>query len=268
LRQVIVNLVGNATKFTESGCITLDVRVETPEAAGVLLSFCVRDTGTGIPADKLERIFEAFEQGDTSITRRYGGSGLGLTISARLVAMMGGRIWVESTLGVGSTFHFTASFGLGAEREPVDEQAPIGGMARAIDGRGRPHQPRVLLAEDNAINRHFVIRLLERRGYELVAVVNGQEALEAVARETFDAVLMDVEMPIMDGLTATRHIRQIELERQNGVRVPIVALTARAMKEDREICASAGMDNYLAKPIHSGDLIRMLEALTRSSSNS
>jgi signal transduction histidine kinase/ligand-binding sensor domain-containing protein/CheY-like chemotaxis protein len=268
LRQVIVNLVGNATKFTESGCITLDVRVETPEAAGVLLSFCVRDTGTGIPADKLERIFEAFEQGDTSITRRYGGSGLGLTISARLVAMMGGRIWVESTLGVGSTFHFTASFGLGAEREPVDEQAPIGGMARAIDGRARPRQPRVLLAEDNAINRHFVIRLLERRGYELVAVVNGQEALEAVARETFDAVLMDVEMPIMDGLTATRHIRQIELERQNGVRVPIVALTARAMKEDREICASAGMDNYLAKPIHSGDLIRMLEALTRSSSNS
>jgi protein-histidine pros-kinase len=124
------------------------------------------------------------------------------------------------------------------------------------------------LAEDNAINRHFVIRLLERRGYELVAVVNGREALDAMGRETFDAVLMDVEMPIMDGLTATRRIRQIELERHDGVHVPIIALTARAMKEDREICSSAGMDCYLAKPIHSGDLIRMLEAVTASSSAS
>jgi signal transduction histidine kinase/ligand-binding sensor domain-containing protein/CheY-like chemotaxis protein len=268
LRQVIVNLIGNATKFTESGCILLGVRVETLEVAGVFLHFYVQDTGTGIPADKLERIFEAFEQGDTSITRRYGGSGLGLTISARLVAMMGGRIWAESTLGAGSTFHFTALFELGAEREPVHEQARIGGTARAISGRGSLRQPRVLLAEDNAINRHFVIRLLERRGYELVAVVNGREALDAMGRETFDAVLMDVEMPIMDGLTATRRIRQIELERHDGVHVPIIALTARAMKEDREICSSAGMDCYLAKPIHSGDLIRMLEAVTASSSAS
>jgi signal transduction histidine kinase/ligand-binding sensor domain-containing protein/CheY-like chemotaxis protein len=268
LRQVLVNLAGNATKFTELGGIAVGVQVEQRREDGVVLHFYVQDTGVGIPSQKLDRIFEAFEQGDTSITRRYGGSGLGLTISARLVAMMGGRIWVESSLGVGSTFHFTASFGLGTGPGRGETTAP----ARAAEGPDIEiaglHSARVLVAEDNTVNRHFVMRLLEKRGYELVGVANGQEALEALARENFDAVLMDVEMPVMDGLTATRRIRQIELEGHGDQHVPIVALTARAMKEDRAICSSAGMDCYLAKPIHGGDLVRMLEALTQSPSSS
>ena len=263
LRQVLVNLVGNATKFTESGGIEVGVSIESLQAAGVALHFHVLDTGAGIASEKLERIFEAFEQGDTSITRRYGGSGLGLTISGRLVAMMGGKIWVESTPGVGSTFHFTASFEFGEMRTPIESMEPARVALAAAAGPARVHPARVLIVEDNPVNRHFVTRLLEKRGYDSVAVVNGQEALDMLERETFDAVLMDVEMPVMDGLTTTRRIRQLELEHPGTNHMPIVALTARAMKEDRVICSTAGMDYFLTKPIHSGDLIRMLEALTQ-----
>jgi PAS domain S-box-containing protein len=412
LRQVIVNLVGNAIKFTDQGevVVTVELPEEEPadEAAegdggpdsfvlrpssAVLLHFSVRDTGAGIAPEKQALIFEAFAQADTSTTRKHGGTGLGLAISAQLVELMGGRIWVESEVGRGSTFHFTATFGIPAPLEPrpsrpvqlrdlrvlvVDDNATnrrilaevLGGWQmrpalfadapRALDElrrsatAGEPyplvlldaHMPgmdgfslaghiqaspelagttlvmltsagqsgdvarcqelgihaylmkpvkhseliatvlaalgapvppgrggrapaglvpparrplRVLLAEDNVINQKLGSRLLEKQGHSVVVVASGREAVEAVARERFDLVLMDVQMPDLDGLEATGLIR--ERERGTGRHLPIIAMTAHAMKGDREQCLAAGMDGYVAKPIHPRELFEALEAL-------
>jgi PAS domain S-box-containing protein len=419
IRQVIVNLVGNALKFTERGEIVVRVRAEEshakpqrhkegPEAGSslcdlaplreILLHFEVRDTGIGIPADKLEAIFRPFEQADGSTTRRYGGTGLGLTISQRLVEMMGGRLWVESEPDRGSSFHFTARLGLSqvqpraaAPPEPsrlhglpalvIDDNAtnrlildemlrgwrmkPVladGGAAGLAElraaaergrpiplvlldammpemdgfevarqvkadaalagatilmlssgdqardaarcrelgvarylvkpvkqsdlldsivtllaraepepkaaGRPRPAAPagaarggslRVLLAEDNPVNQKLAVRLLEKLGHAVVLANNGREALEAVGREEFDVVLMDVQMPEMGGFEATAAIR--EAEAGGGRRVPIIALTAHAMKGDRERCLAAGMDGYVSKPIRREDLAREVNAV-------
>jgi PAS domain S-box-containing protein len=417
LRQIIVNLVGNAIKFTDEGEIV--VFVETmPEEAGapadaaraeqsIVLHIAVRDTGIGVPADKRERIFQEFEQADTSTTREYGGTGLGLAIAARLAQMMGGRIWVESEIGEGSTFHFTASFVVEAPpggRPPVnladlqgltvlivDDNATnrriLTEMLRhwrlqptAVDNgaaalevlerahqEGRPfhlvlldgHMPgmdgfalaerirlnpdlgsapimmltsgghaddiarcrtlgisdyllkpvtqsdlldrimtrvgtttgeqsaqiklvealapgrasrplRVLLVEDNAVNQMLAVRLLEKLGHHVVVASNGQEALRLLGASagnaesarpgnTFDAVLMDVQMPVMGGFEATAAIRA--WEKQTGERVPVIAMTAHAMKGDRERCAHAGMDGYISKPVRSDELYNVLEHL-------
>ncbi len=270
LRQVLVNLVGNAVKFTEHGEVAVDVdlavgaplaaegatpvpsdsRPPRPDAAA--LHFAVRDTGIGIPPERQQTIFAAFAQADGSTTRRYGGTGLGLTISTTLVELMGGRIWVESEPGRGSTFHFTSRF---ERREPLLVAPP---PAVAPDVRGRPL--RFLLAEDNAVNQKLVVRLLEKRGHGVTVVGNGREAVAAVRGGGFDVVLMDVQMPEMDGYEATAAIRA--LERDGSGHLPIIAMTAHAMKGDAERCLAAGMDAYVSKPINSTVLWAAVTRLT------
>jgi len=392
LGQVLVNLVGNAIKFTERGEVVLDVEAESLDEGRALLHFAVRDTGIGIPQDKRARVFEAFDQGDLSTSRRYGGTGLGLSISSKLVERMGGRIWVESEPGRGSTFHFTAQLDRGDD-EPVtpgehadrlrdlavlvvddnatvrrivdemlrswamsptsvagvdealesiakaqragrpyrlvvtDDEMPQGGGFALVEalrrngdlpcpvvmllstsnrpeaalrceqmgvaarllkpvgpselfnaivgalgpapsapalGPAQSEEPpktlrplRVLLAEDSHVNQVLAQRLLEKQGHQVVAVRTGRDAVAAVRSQAVDLVLMDVEMPEMDGFEATRILRAAE--RDTGSHVPIVALTARAMRGDREQCLDAGFDGYVAKPIRAEQLYRAIE---------
>jgi signal transduction histidine kinase/DNA-binding response OmpR family regulator len=390
LRQVMVNLLGNAVKFTHSGEVRVSLLESTRDGGSATLHFTVSDTGIGISDEWKTRIFDAFVQTDGSDTRRYGGTGLGLTICSRLVALMGGRIWVESEPGQGSTFHFTATFALASspgERRPalpaealhgllvlvVDDNAtnrrileetltqwhmrpvladsgpraleiigertlagerfalalldvqmpgmdgftlasrirqdyafagPRIMMLSSVEARsmspesradgitehlvkpvmranllkailkvlGRPKevpaalgQPvlsvavrplRILLAEDNPVNQKVGVRLLEKQGHSVVLVSTGAEALESSAREPFDVILMDIQMPVMNGYDATRAIRA--RERNTGGHIPVIALTAHAMQGDREICLDAGMDDYLSKPIQTRDLYETL----------
>jgi CheY-like chemotaxis protein len=395
VRQIVVNLVGNAIKFTEQGEVVLDVAIESREESHVMLHFAVRDTGIGIPEEQQTAIFDPFEQVDSTLTRRHGGSGLGLAISSRLVEQMGGRIWVDSRLGQGSTFHFAARFEL-AEGEPrpvrradpaslqglrvlaVDDNATnrrileeilaswgmlpttASGAREALQrmrearnartpfslilsdthmpemdgftlaeqiaqdaeissaivmmltsgdrpedvarceqsriaayllkpvkqselfdaitlalgiaaGEEKPmtasmdHGPRflgplqILLAEDSLVNQKLAVALLERHGHTVVVVNNGREALAALESRAFDLVLMDVQMPEMDGLEATALTRA--REKHSGAHVPIVAMTAHALKGDRQRCLAAGMDDYISKPIHAKELFQTLEKL-------
>jgi signal transduction histidine kinase/DNA-binding response OmpR family regulator len=393
LRQVVVNLLGNAIKFTEKGEVEVRVEAESRDKAGGCLHIAVRDTGIGIPPEKQRQIFEAFTQADMGTTRQYGGTGLGLAISSRLVGMMGGRIWVESVVGRGSTFHFTVRLGT-AERTPEESRGPAanltglralivdqnaasrrilegllsrwglratsvqgaeaalsvlheakgsgdlfrvvlitvhvsetdsfalaeqirnnpemvgvtvvmltsagqrGDAARcrqlgveayltkplrqaelreaiqmALQGRGpetgpsflvtrhslsgAPRKLRILLAEDNRVSQQLAARLLEKRGHTVVVAGNGREATIALEKQNFDLVLMDVEMPEMDGLEATAAIR--EKEKGSGTHLPIVAMTAQAMTGDRERCLAGGMDDYISKPIRKEDLYEKVE---------
>ena len=401
LRQILVNLVGNAIKFTNEGEVAVRVRVEAEDGEHRLLQFTVSDTGIGIPAEKQKLIFDPFSQADTSTTRKYGGTGLGLTISTRLVAMMGGKIWLESQVGKGTQFHFTVRFQCSEKKAQIGTIAPpeilrgvkvlvvddnrtnrriLEGMlkrwemqvksvetgeealaelsagreaARAyrliltdvhmpgMDGftlveriRERPElatatimmltsaghrgdgnrckelgvsayllKPirqselreaiarvlgahgqegaiplltryslqdardpaevlRILLAEDNLVNQRLATRLLEKRGHRVTVAANGREALEALERESYDLVLMDVQMPEMDGMEATAKLR--EMEKLTGRRQPVVALTAHAMKGDQELCLAAGMDGYLTKPIRQQELDELLEKYKRA----
>jgi signal transduction histidine kinase/DNA-binding response OmpR family regulator/HPt (histidine-containing phosphotransfer) domain-containing protein len=393
LRQVIINLVGNAIKFTESGGVNLRVEVDSNEPERAVLHFFVTDTGIGIEPENQKRVFEAFQQGDASTTRQYGGTGLGLTISSRIVTLMGGRLGLTSEVGKGSVFDFTADFGIqsadmvpesvahttlsnvrvlvvddnvtnlrildgilgswgmrvtlaasgsealkilsepdpateqfaliltdarmpgmdgfqlaerirrlpsfkaatvlmlssihGAEdvarsRElglssylikPVRRSALLSAITESLVGssalnsktvspiaqpaRGKPLK--VLVAEDNAVNRKLASSILQRAGHNAILVTNGQEAVEAVERERFDVVLMDIQMPVMGGFEATRLIR--ELQAGSGRRTPIIAVTAHAMKGHREACFEAGMDGFVPKPIQSAKLLEMLDRL-------
>jgi signal transduction histidine kinase/CheY-like chemotaxis protein len=398
LRQIIVNLVGNAIKFTDAGEVALRVQVEAQDAEDRILHFTVSDTGVGIPTEKQKLIFEPFSQADASTTRKYGGTGLGLTISSRLVEMMGGKIWVESAAGTGTQFHFTVRLKTSGKPVEAGAVAPpeflrgvkvlvvddnrtnrriLDGMLKRWEMRptlvdsgeaalaelsvasqaGEPytliltdmHMPhmdgfelvehirqrpeldaatimmltsaghkgdavrcqelgvaayllkpirqselreaiarvlgadhhtgpiplitryslhderepsavlRVLVAEDNAVNQRLAVRMLEKRGHQVVVAGNGQEALEAIEKDTFDLVLMDVQMPEMDGFEATAVLRGREHEKGDGVRLPVIALTAHAMKGDRERCLAAGMDDYLSKPIRPQELDAILE---------
>jgi two-component system sensor histidine kinase/response regulator len=395
LRQILFNLIDNAVKFTDRGSVTLRMEVESRAERDACLHFSVSDTGIGIPREKQLLIFEAFTQADNSITRKFGGTGLGLSISSRLVELMGGKIWIESEIGRGTTFHFTARFGLQAHstrkigarsdlkgvrvlladdapsssrllelmllncdmqpivftsgrealaalaraakdgqpipfllananleeldgynlarevklnpetaqtrvllftsegqagdaarcRElkvsayltlPVDQTTLTEALATAMDeGAADPNRPalatrhslregsknlRILLAEDNTVNQILADRLIRRRGHSLVIVNNGREALEILEREEFDLILMDVQMPEMSGLEATTAIR--DKEKGTGSHIPIIALTAFAMKDDRERCLEAGMDDYVTKPIEQAALFEAMERLT------
>jgi PAS domain S-box-containing protein len=269
LRQVLWNLIDNAIKFTSRGEIGLRIEVESQSEKNVCLHFSVSDSGIGIPADKQELIFEAFAQADDSTTRKFGGTGLGLSISSRLVAMMGGKITVESEPNHGSAFHFTANFSL-QKPASVEGSAPDGAV---FSGIKRPHiaadahRPlRVLLVEDNTLNQILAERLIHRRGDEIVVTSNGREALAAFDRESFDLVLMDIQMPEMSGMEVTAAIRAREKEKSTGERVPIIATTASALREDRQLCFAAGMDAYLSKPIDRAALYAAIDELVGRSS--
>ena len=396
LRQVIVNLAGNSLKFTEKGEVIVEVKLEAENEDDVLLHFLVRDTGIGIPREKQEKIFEAFSQADESTTRQYGGTGLGLDISSKLASMMGGKIWVESEPGEGSTFQFTAKFGLqkmplshrklempdlkglpvlmiddNATNRQILEEILIGwkmaptivesvDVLGALEDAGRSGRPfslvlldahvsekdgfeiavkinenpewaapmimmtssvgmrgdaekcrklgiaayltkpikrselfdailtvldiqgaepgtkglvtkhsiresktqrRILLAEDNVVNQRLAVKLLTKRGHHVTVAENGKEAVAAFIKEPFDLILMDVQMPEMDGFEATAVIR--EREKETGGRIPIIAMTAHAMKGDRERCLEAGMDEYVSKPIRPQAVVDAIESVIK-----
>jgi signal transduction histidine kinase/ActR/RegA family two-component response regulator/streptogramin lyase len=260
LRQVLINLLGNSLKFTQKGEVNLRVRRQSVEKAAIHLHFSVEDTGIGIPVEKQASIFDAFTQVDGSTARRFGGTGLGLTICRQLVEMMGGRIWVESAPGHGSTFHFTASFGIPEASEfsvPVKKAQLKGLRALVVDDNLRPLH--ILLAEDNVVNQMLASRVLEKHGHHVVTVENGRRALERLAIETFDLVLMDVQMPEIDGFEATAMIRK--LEEGTGTHLPVVAMTAHAMQGDKERCLAAGMDGYVSKPLNIKELLTVVQAV-------
>jgi PAS domain S-box-containing protein len=257
VRQVLVNLLSNAVKFTDSGAV--EVRVDASPRDGVdgevELAFEVRDTGIGIPADRLDRLFVPFSQVDRSTTRRFGGTGLGLAISRRLARRMGGDIDVESVEGEGSTFRFT----LGARPAalPHKGEEPLGS---GLEPLGGSHPLRLLVAEDNHVNQKVARLMLRKLGYEADVAASGEEVIEALQRQRYDVVLMDVQMPGMDGLEATRRLRaQLPTERQPFV----VALTASALPSDVERCRQAGMDAHLAKPVHPAELRATLAGAPR-----
>jgi signal transduction histidine kinase/ActR/RegA family two-component response regulator len=252
LRQVLTNLIGNAIKFTDQGEITVQALKLNGAAGGNVLQFSVRDTGIGIPVEKQNAIFEAFVQADSSSTRQYGGTGLGLAIVSQLVALMGGRIWVESDPGKGSTFYFTARFGPAGDmslQDSVDSKYPEP-RADAVAQLKKLH---ILIAEDNPVNSRLATRLVAKQGHSAVVVSSGRAALKALEEESFDLVLMDVQMPDMDGIQATSAIR--EQERGTQRHLPIIAMTAHAMSGDRERCLQAGMDAYVTKPVDARKLL-------------
>ncbi len=253
LRQVLTNIVGNAVKFTEQGTVAMAVSLaEEPTEKAARLLFVVRDTGIGIPRNKLASVFDAFSQAGGSAHVKYGGTGLGLAISRQLVELMGGRIWVESTEGAGSTFFFTAVFERG--HAPSENRS----LARPTRAQAQGRQLRILLVEDNMVNRLFAKELLvSQEGHAVATAANGQEALEMLRESPFDLVLMDIRMPVMDGVEATRRIR---LGQAGNPDIYIVALTAHALKGDRERFLLAGMNDYLAKPL---DLDLLHQALER-----
>jgi len=272
LRQVLVNLAGNATKFTSSGEVTVRASLERANEQEVVLRFSVRDTGIGIPTDKLTLLFNKFIQVDASTTRKYGGTGLGLAISKQLAEMMGGEIGVQSDPGRGSEFWFTARFDKQPQARANCVVAALS-KARGTENRQPPvsSEPlrrsfrtgvRILLAEDNITNQQVAIGILHKLGLSADAVANGHEAVEAMQRIAYDLVLMDVQMPEMDGLEATRAIRSKVEVLENSV--PIIAMTAHAIQGDREKCLQAGMDDYLAKPVTPSALSQVLHKwLTR-----
>ena len=260
LRQIITNLAGNAIKFTSQGGVTLRVQSQSRAEGELACLFSVEDTGIGIPAEQQAAIFAPFRQGDASTARCYGGHGLGLAISAHLVTLMGGRIWLESTPGEGSTFHFTLRFGLAAGASAGAARATAAaGRAATGGGRGDTRPLSVLLVEDNAVNRRLAEIVLTRRGHTVVAADTGPDALRALGERYFDLVLMDLQLPGMDGIAATRAIRASETG--SGRQVPVLALTAHALPGVREQCLGAGMNGYLTKPLKPTELLETVERL-------
>jgi PAS domain S-box-containing protein len=252
LKQVLNNLVSNAIKFTATGGVTVAVSPLSRKGQIAAVAFAVRDTGIGIPREAIERIFEPFRQADLSTTRTHGGTGLGLSISRRLVEMMGGTLEVHSVPGQGSVFHFTLGFHVVEAQAEAPSARPV--------ARAKQKDLRILLVEDNPVNQQVAGTMLRRRGHHVDIANNGRKGVDAVAQQTYDVVLMDLQMPVLDGLAATAEIRANE----KGTRVPIIALTANAASGEREKVIAAGMDDYLAKPFRAIDLIQAVEAIAIS----
>jgi two-component system sensor histidine kinase/response regulator len=250
LRQVLLNLIGNAIKFTPSGSVRVVVQTTLGQDRSCAAHFSVQDTGIGIHEEKQRYIFEPFRQGEGSISRKYGGTGLGLAISARIVEMMGGQIWVESREGRGSTFHFTTSFKLSERVDPVGKTRPssLTDSARASLS--------ILVAEDNAVGQRLVSSILKMAGQRVTLAATGREVVSLFDQQSFDLILMDIQMPEMDGFEATAEIRK--REDGTGAHTPVIALTAHAMKGDLERCRVAGMDGYLTKPLDTNSLLAVL----------
>lgn len=239
LRQVLVNLCGNAVKFTEIGNVTLKVSVDDMGEGDHLVHISIRDTGIGISPDKMNSIFNKFEQGDASTTRKFGGTGLGLAISQRIIRMMNSDIGVVSTPGMGAEFMFSLRL-----RQPVGVPSAVM-PERTLQKRIQFREARVLLAEDNVVNQEIMSVMLEHYAINVTIVPDGKSAVDMLQRKIFDMVLMDCHMPEMDGYEAARFIRELSQFED----LPIIALTANAMKGDREKCLAAGMNDYLSKPV-------------------
>lgn len=273
LRQVVVNLVSNAIKFTATGEVSIEIKKQhAPAGEGVpedrvLLLFCVRDTGIGIPYEQQDKVFESFIQADGSMTRKYGGTGLGLTICHDLVGMMHGRLWVESVPLHGSSFFFTAGFGTGAGRgvetvrskeevafscvpdlKPTDCVWPVKEKSNLL----------ILLVEDNIINQKLACHIIEKSGHSVEIAGNGREAIASLEKKKFDLVFMDVQMPEMDGLEATRTIRESRSPKYNP-HIPIIAMTAYAMIDDKKRCLEAGMNDYISKPLNVAEILNVIK---------
>lgn len=264
-RQVMLNLLGNAVKFTENGGISIEVSCFGESNGAVALQFSVADSGIGIPKDKIEKLFDRFEQADSSITRQYGGTGLGLSIAQKLVEMMGGSITVQSKEGEGSTFVFTVVFEVeessSAQASVVNDKTPVG-AALPVTSESSVNATktltegiRVLLVEDNPVNRFLAVEILKPKGFNIIEAEHGQAAIAVLAQEQVDLVLMDMQMPVLDGISATRNIRKNPAWKD----IPIIAMTANAMSGDRERCLKAGMNDYVAKPIDPDVLFMVLE---------
>jgi CheY-like chemotaxis protein len=266
LRQILVNLGGNAVKFTEKGEIVIRVRLEGDDKKNATIRFEVSDTGIGIPANRQDILFSPFTQVDGSTTRQYGGTGLGLAISKHLAELMGGSIGLESEVGKGSTFWFTAVF----EKQPAgsgsaDEKfAKIGGEGAIERSAAEPTIPendkrkiRILVAEDNPVNQKVAQAMLRKMGLRADVVADGQEAVNALQTVPYDLVLMDCQMPEMDGFEATLCVRQ-EGSKALNPSIPIIAMTASTMQGDREKCIQAGMNDFIAKPVQIRELAEIL----------
>ena len=254
IRQILINLVGNAIKFTDKGGITIGVHLESAEDLKIRLRFSVTDTGIGIPRERMDRLFRPFSQVDASTTRKYGGTGLGLAISSRLCELMSGHMWVESRPGKGSTFFFTVELLPPPMEAAAEESAQTPAEPeRVVD----PASVRLLLAEDNAVNSKVAMLLLKRAGYLPDLAENGKEVLDAFHKKYYDVVLMDMQMPVMDGLEATRKLRKMLAHK--GMHPYIVALTASAGKPDHDRCIEAGMDAFLAKPIKVNEMLAVIK---------
>lgn len=270
LRQILVNLISNGIKFTEKGSVTLKVIPGAREDDQVGLHFMVIDTGIGISADKQATIFTSFSQADSSITRKFGGTGLGLSISKQLVEMMGGRIWCESVEGQGAQFHFTVVLEHGEKQNIIQRSDASGSQVKGLT---------ILLVEDNEINRDIACMVLEQDSHRIISAEDGLKGLEVLTEQDVDLILMDVQMPNMDGLTATAIIRASEngdnlsqfdidlplseklIEQCKGRHVPILAMTANAMEGDKGKCLAAGMDGYLTKPFQPAQVRKIISAI-------
>jgi CheY-like chemotaxis protein len=256
LQQVLLNLLSNAVKFTDKGTVGINVKLVHSPARGSMVSFHVTDTGIGIPSEERERIFAPFTQVDATTTRRHSGTGLGLAIASDLAIAMGGSLQVLSEVGKGSDFWFEIPLVSGYKQsEPhQSSQRASGRSAHVSHLTDLPPTKsfRVLLAEDVRVNQQLVVRTLEKRGHVIEVASDGQQALELASKHSYDVILMDVQMPGMDGFQATEAIRKLDAQSQ----IPIIALTAHAMVGDRQRCLAAGMNDYLAKPL---DLVRLVE---------
>ena len=262
-RQLLLNLTGNAVKFTSSGEIEISLRVEEEKEEHIILHTAVRDSGIGIPADKLAIIFEPFQQADTSTTRKFGGTGLGLTICRKLVTLMKGDIWVESEHGKGTTFHFTVLLGkLRMKAEETVKKATHGKEDTFVTA-GDVQDMSILVAEDNPVNQMLMTMMLNKMGNRVEIAKNGKEAVEKFtgSPEKFDLIFMDIQMPEVDGYEAAGMIREMGFSD-----VPVIALTANAMQGDKEKCLAAGMNDYITKPVRKDAVIEMMKKWIAGSS--